>query len=531
MASRIAQFFKSFRKLKRSLPKAEMLSERRNYVSSGINPVIMAQVFREADVGNIGLQAELFEQMEEKDTHLLGERNKRTNAIREVQFTVRPLSEHPRDTLIAKHVEEFIGQISDYGDALVALQDSVGKGFAMLEIPWIIKNGHVTVPEFKFVEQSRLTFVSYRGTRLKTPMLLTDDNVEGVEIPKWKTIFHSHGGMVGHPTQSAIFRACAWMWMFKNYSIKDWVSFSEAFGMPLRIGKYPRGARNEEIETLKSVVSHFGSEASGVIPDETNIQFIEASKSSQGTGPYESLINFCNREISKALTGTSQSSDNQTPGTYASDKVKEEVRRDLVKADSFAIASTIRRQLITPYVGFNFGWNVPVPKYTPDWEEQEDLNQKADWISKLSDIGVAFPQSYIFDSFGIPEPQPDEKLIVPRGTSGPEKTNIAKIWANVPRGTSTQKNEAMSELLNELPDKFHSEPGVQKPVDAIADKALKAEPQDHWGEIEFALKNFEDMNSLYEALIGMELSPVEMGRVMGKAMQLAHLMGRYDGAQ
>ena len=32
------------------------------------------------------------------------------------------------------------------------------------------------------------------------------------------------------------------MYLFKNYDLKDWVSFAEVYGLPLRLGKYAPGA-------------------------------------------------------------------------------------------------------------------------------------------------------------------------------------------------------------------------------------------------------------------------------------------------
>jgi len=43
---------------------------------------------------------------------------------------------------------------------------------------------------------------------------------------------------------------CAWMYLFKNYAVKDRVAFAEVFGMPLGIGKYEPGATKADREAL-----------------------------------------------------------------------------------------------------------------------------------------------------------------------------------------------------------------------------------------------------------------------------------------
>ena len=51
-------------------------------------------------------------------------------------------------------------------------------------------------------------------------------------------------------TRTGMMCVCAWMYLFKNYAVKDWVAFAEVFGMPLRIGKYEPGATKADREAL-----------------------------------------------------------------------------------------------------------------------------------------------------------------------------------------------------------------------------------------------------------------------------------------
>ena len=44
-----------------------------DYPSNGLTPRRLARIFREADEGNVRAQMELFEEMEEKDTHLFSQ--------------------------------------------------------------------------------------------------------------------------------------------------------------------------------------------------------------------------------------------------------------------------------------------------------------------------------------------------------------------------------------------------------------------------------------------------------------------------
>ena len=54
---------------------------KRQYPSNGLTPVRLAEIFREADTGDVMRQMELFEEMEEHDPHLFSQLQTRKNAV------------------------------------------------------------------------------------------------------------------------------------------------------------------------------------------------------------------------------------------------------------------------------------------------------------------------------------------------------------------------------------------------------------------------------------------------------------------
>lgn len=404
---------------RRPLAATPVLDTWRDYVSAGLTPQKLSALLKEADAGDVRRQAELFDQMEEKDAHLLGESSKRRNAILDVPFEVRPATEKdPRDAKVAEFVDEALGGMTDWEDVLVALQDGVGKGFSALEINWDVSGGQAVPAGLEFIEQKRFLFMDRSGYFLRTPKLLTDDEPMGIEIPAWKVMLHRYGGKSGHPARSGIYRVCTWMYLFKNYALKDWVAFLEVFGMPLRLGKYDAGASKDDKDALVTAIQSLGSDAAGIISKSTEIEFIEAVKGRMGDNPFQALAEFCSKEMSKALLGQTLTADVGKTGSYAASKTHNEVRLDLAKADTKAVSATVRYQLIRPMVGFNFGWDTPIPAYEPVWEEQEGLKEKADWVTMLADRGAPIPVSFIRQQFNIPEPDEGEEVLGPKGPAG-----------------------------------------------------------------------------------------------------------------
>ncbi len=491
---------------KRPLAAAPVLDTWRDYVSAGLTPQKLSALLKEADTGDIRRQAELFEQMEEKDTHLLGEISKRRNAILDLPFAVRPASEKdPRDAKVAEFVEEQLRNKTDWDDVLTALQDGVGKGFSALEIEWDVSEGQAVPKDLRFIEQKRFLFTDRQGYLKQTPLLLTDDEPMGIDIPAWKIMFHRYGGKSGHPARSGIYRVCAWMYLFKNYSLKDWVAFLEVFGMPLRLGKYDPGASKEDKDALITAIQSLGSDAAGIISKSTEIEFIEAVKGRMGDNPFQTLAEFCAKEMSKAILGQTLSADVGKTGSYAASKTHNEVRLDLAKADTRAVAATIRYQLIRPLVGFNFGWDTNIPEYEAVWEEEEDLKEKAEWLGVLADRGMPIPVSFARKEFNIPEPEKGEEVL------GQKMPLMAKVTA---KSAPERPDETPGDTLYALGDKIAAEAdfdGLTRELEAILGQASSME---------------ELRDRIIDVYAGMDAS--DLGDLMQRAFVLADLSGRFD---
>ena len=175
--------------------------------------------------------------------------------------------------------------------------------------------------------------------------------------------------------------------------------------MPLRLGKYDNTASPADREALVQAIRNLGSDAAGVISKSTEIEFVEAASRSGGANPYQLMADFCNREMSKAVLGQTLTTDTTgSTGTYAAASVHAQVRRDLVEADAQALAATLREQLLRPLVGFNFGWDKPVPWFRFRFEAEEDLKTLSEVYRNLAAMGVPLDMEHVAERFGIPLP-------------------------------------------------------------------------------------------------------------------------------
>ena len=330
----------------RELTVARVQDKYSEYPSNGLTPVRLAEIFREADTGDVMRQMELFEEMEEKDAHLFSQMQTRKLAVTGLDWEVQPFSpDDERDKAIAEWIKDQLLGIENLDDILTDLLDAIGKGVSIMEIIWGVDSDDFDVIEdIRYVHQKKLVW----DWETDDMLVCTEQFPNGIHLPKNKFVVHRYKAKSGHPSRAGIMRIVSWMYLFKNYTVKDWVSFCEVYGMPLRIGKYDPGASEADKQELLDAIVRIGSDAAGIIPETTMIEFKEANKTTSAD-IYEQLARYCDEQISKAILGQTLTSDSGG-GSYAQSKTHNEVRHDLTAADAKALAVTIRRDIIRPLV-------------------------------------------------------------------------------------------------------------------------------------------------------------------------------------
>lgn len=487
-----------------------------NYPSSGLTPVRLAEIFREADAGDVLRQMELFEELEEKDPHLFSQLQTRKLAITGLDYEVLPFSDDPLDKAIADFCADQLAALEGLEDILLDLLDAIGKGISVAEIIWGSDGEHTVIQEIKTRRQK-----SFFWDPEDRFLARTRDAPQGMPIPPNKLIIHRYKAKSGHPARAGVLRVCAWMYLFKNYSIKDWVAFAEVYGMPLRLGEYNPGASEKEKADLARALVQIGSDAAGIIPTGTKISFVEGQKNSS-LNIYEPLARFCDEQISKAILGQTLTSDSGG-GSYAQSKTHNEVRHDLTAADCRALAATLRRDLLRPLVMFNFGIADRIPKIRFDCDEAADQKEQAEIYSTLiNDLGLKIPASHLYKIFAVPQPESGEAVAPGRQSALPlpmkaSPAGLRRLKAEVEGDRRLLESQVKIEALEDA--------AIQESA-AVWEKLYQplldlAESVEDLKALEAAL---EDPEKLAELLAAMDAGDLEKGLAGG--MLYGDLLGR-----
>lgn len=393
------KLFKSTKSTEPAKPKTGELgayaisSRYSSYPSAQLIPSTLVSIFRTADSGNCKRQAELFEEMVEKDGHLAGISANRKMAVAGLEYEIVPYDEGGQAQ--AEFIEQSLFLKEYLEEVIQYLSSAFIFGYASLEMVWDYLENSVQVVKFNPIPHKQITFAN-------SLVPLVTIGTKDVKIPPYKAIFHTHWLNHYYPPRAGSFRTCSWAYLFKNYATKDWASFNEIFGMPLRLGKYPPTATEEDKDAIKAALIAMGTDAAGIVPMDAVIEFVEAQqRMATSSNPYDQMITHCNKEMSKAILGQTLTTDAGQTGSYAQAKVHEQVRKDIVLADALAIAKTLRTQLFRPLIGFNFGWEHQPPFIKFNTEKAGDQLLMAQVYQLISSMGFDIDPEYINYTFGV----------------------------------------------------------------------------------------------------------------------------------
>jgi phage gp29-like protein len=386
----------------------KILNRWSTYPSFYLTPQKLRNILWMGDLGYMRFLVELFEEMEEKDSHLSSIIQTRKLAPLGLPLEIQPASEDSRDKEIAEFVEEQIQLIPDFRADLLDLLDAIAKGYSALEIFWEIRGTAAVVADLEWIHPKSVTFVNS-----PTPLLITESNRSGEPPPPWKIIFHRYRGRSSDICRGGVLRACALPYLLKNYNLKFWAIYNELYGIPMRIGKYDLNASPEDRSRLEDALKSMGTDAYAAVSKNIDIEFLE-TKATGRIMPHQALVQFCNNEMSKAVLGQTLTTDTAgATGTFSAGKIHEMVRQDIVEADAIDLAAVLQSQLVRPLVGFNFGWEAPLPKVMLVSQEAIDFKTESEGIKNFAEVGLPIPHAYCYDRYGIAPPVGGEPILEP----------------------------------------------------------------------------------------------------------------------
>lgn len=480
--------------------------------SSGLTPAKTARILRAAEEGDLIAQCELAEDMEEKDGHLQSELSKRRNALLTVEWQIKP----PRNASAAEQrdaemLEEILRDATWLDDCIFDATDAILKGFSCQEIEWepglvgglkLIKNIHWRDPAWFMTPQYE-----------RNTLHLRDGSANGVPLSPFGWVQHIAKSKTGYLARIGLARTLAFPFVFKNYSVRDFAEFLEIYGLPMRLGKYPEGATPNEKTTLLRAVMGIGHNAGGIIPRGMEIEFEKAAEGSADN--FMQMIEWAEKTMSKAiLGGTLTSQADGASSTNALGNVHNEVRLEVRNADLARLQATLTRDLVYPLYALNcksYNDARRIPRFEFDVSESEDINQFADGIGKLVDLGFKVPQQWAHDKVQVPVAGENEPILARQS----QPMGQAWLSAKTPGGfavLSAQPDlEALLDKLEPTPEQY------QQIIDPMLKPVIEALEQ---GGYEFAQQRI--------ATLYAEMDDTQLEETLARAIFVSDMLGRLN---
>ncbi|MFN3881924.1 MAG: DUF935 domain-containing protein [Nitrincola lacisaponensis] len=471
--------------------------------SSGLTPVRLAAILRDAERGDLISQCELAEDLEEKDGHIFSELQKRKLAMLNLTGRVAPpRNPSEQEKKDATWVQELLDELPDFDDLVLDMADGVLKGYSNIELEWQRAGNDWFLGQAHYRPQS--WFQLHPDDR--NQIVLRDGSAKGAELQSFGWVRHIHRSRSGYPGRNGLARILAWPFLFKNYSVRDLAEFLEIYGLPLRLGKYPSGASDREKSTLLQAVMSIGHNAGGIIPKGMEIDFQEAAKGA--ADPFEAMINWCERTQSKAiLGGTLTSQADGKSSTNALGNVHNEIRQELRDSDLRQIAGTITRDLIFPLWMLNCktaGDPRRAPRFLFDTSEAADLAHYSESLPPLVNLGMRIPLDWVHETLQIPVAEKDEAIL----TSAPTLPGMAPLAAL--KAQAVADADVVTQYTEQL------QRVAQKPVTGMID------------QIRELVETANSLEEVRDGLLALDIPIDQLADAMSQALTVAGLAGRYE---
>ncbi len=488
----------------------------------GITPMGLGRVMRQADRGLSLEYMQLAEMMEERDAHYAAVLGTRKRQMSQLPVTVEPIRDDADHNRQADFLREWL-KTGVLQSALFDMADAVGKGYSVLEIDWDVGPKQI-VPRRLTWRPQRFFEVSQEDG--DTVLLRGDDGLM-VDLAPCKFIVHRHPNKSGLLLRSGIARIAAWGWMLKEFSSRDWSTFVQNYGQPIRVGRYGPDISQEDRDVLWTAISNIAGDCAALIPRDCEIEFVEQKNTTEGARLYREKCDWHDQQTSKAILGQTTTTD-AISGGHAVAKEHRLVQEDIERHDAALVGATLTQQLFAVMVALNFPGAEDSPQCHIGRPDEVPLSEVVNTISRLAPFGLKVREEDILQRLFMEKPKDGETTIgAPPAQdqqleAKPSNRDLADAETLDP-GLNGQRSMA-SRMLS-----LHARVANPAVVARLTER-LAAEAEGALGglteQVRGVLEQAHDMPDLLHRLQGLELDPDAFTQALQRGLAIAHLAGQ-----
>jgi phage gp29-like protein len=399
-----------------------------------------------------------YRELEDKDEDVANAIDTLKLSVTERIRTVVPANE---DDSIAVEVKEFVEaelEKIDIESVLDCILDAPGYGFSVQEMIFDVSAGQASLVSVDDCPQELFLFGNRFYPQVNNLQYL--DNpwaAEGVNVPEQKFLITTYRKRAKNRMGRPLLKSLFWPSWFKRNVQRLWLQYAEK-GPGTAVTRYPDNDNESEKQRAVDVAQALIDNVAVAIPEGLPIE-VELLKSARSLDPavHEHLFKTMQLAITRRVLG-------ETLTTFGSEDGRGSNAQGKTHADTFErrsvalskfVMSIVNKQMVRPLVLWNYGPAAPMPTWTIETKEGEDLANRLQIDSGLQRMGKQVSVGYVVDRYDVPlvEGEDPDAALVPNAAA-PQLQNVAPGETSFAEGSPEQQaHQEMTEfdkIFNQL---------------------------------------------------------------------------------
>lgn len=497
----------------------------------GLNPADVGALMRSAAEGNSRDWQIFCEIVEERDLHYLGVLSTRKRSVAQLPMNV----EDAGSSRTQRRHGDFVRAWLDRGIAQRAafdILDAIAKGFSVHEIFWHNEAGNYW-PERLVYRPQRWFEISYQDGEtiwLRDDASTARPNVEGAvaeavaqPLDPARTLVHRHPSWSGLTIRSGLTRAVAFNSLFKLFSNRDWGLFVQAYGIPIRIGKFDASATADDRATLWRALVDVAGAGACMIPQQMQLDFVEPKNGAGSNDTHERRIKWLDEQTSKAVLGQTGTTESRA-GAHASGAIHRLVQEDIERADALLLAHTLNEQLVRQMIDFSFGppRDGLYPRINIGRPDEAPVEVVIEAVQKLGPQGFQVAASDLYSRLNLEPPEEGDERVgiavppqpaLPASVTAPQQHAGRATASHFP--TPTSRDEGQNQPAPQQNERL----SLHAAVGRLVDRYVNQSPE---------IISTLTANLAHEASAGLGAMTEAVRQQMEKAHSLEDLQNRLE---
>lgn len=386
-------------------------------IGGNLTPSIVSDIIQQADGGNPSRLVDLTHEGRQRDGTMQTVLALRELAVSSLEWSLElPDDAKRKDKKARDALDEHLRNCDTF-PLLLAHQVGEGNlfGYAFTEHIWKKVDGQLAPGEFRPINCRRFGYRNEDSSLLFVPEgSSTEDGIDLLQqfpVGKFVATFPRING--DSRVREGYARLLVWLFMFRNWDLRDWLQFGELAWKPWRLGYYQRGANTEDINVLSRAMKSLTASGAALLPDVAKLMVEWPKGATAGIqSTHRELAEWLGQEMARTVVHGTLTVDAGSRGARSLGDVHNDMRLSARQFDGVNAGGFVTRYVCAPFVQYNYGPNTIVPRLALRWQQGMDIEALAKAVSLLAGR-IDIPQSWVRRQGGIAEPKPGEQLALP----------------------------------------------------------------------------------------------------------------------